>query len=336
MRAEDRILFAVTRQDLLDEHREAVRELAQGTTVRWDEIADLAEGHGVAPIAGHNLRQIVEIPAGVAGRLERAFFENALVKAQEAERLARGIDRLREAGFQVMLLKGAALDLLVYREPWVVASRDFDLLLRIEPGRRLSPDEERVRDSLYRSGVECDVGRHHDLDMNRVLPIRYERIWAAARPVQMRGAEAFVMAPEDLLVSLCINSCRKRFFRLKSLFDIAETSRRLPLDWSRLADHAREDRCEGIVYGALLAASLTLGAQIPAGILDELGVPRVRARLLRGLVARHLRRGSLAPPPRPWLPYASYRWGQAVGSLRVALTHETPAHHRPALPAVRY
>lgn len=335
MRAEDRILFAVTRQDLLDEHREAVRELASGT-VRWDEIADLAESHGVAPIAGHQLRQILDLPAGVAGRLERAFFENAMVKAQEAERLARGIDRLREAGYQVMLLKGAALDLLVYREPWMVISRDFDLLLRIEPGRRLSPDEERVRDSLYRSGVECDVGRHHDLDMNRVLPIRYERIWAGARPVRLRGAEAFVMAPEDLLISLCINSCRKRFFRLKSLFDIAETTRRLSLDWSRVADHAREDRCEGIVYGALLAASLALGAQVPDGALDILGVPRFRVRLLRRLVERHLLRGSLAVPPSPWLPYASYRWGQAVGSLRVALTHEAPAHHRPPLPAVRY
>lgn len=336
MRAEDRILFAVARQDLLDEHREAVLELARGP-VRWDEVADLAGRHGVAPIAGHHLlRSGVDLPPEVAARLERAFFENALVKAQEAERLARGIGRLREAGYQVMLLKGAALDLLVYREPWVVASKDSDLLLRPDPGRALSPDERAVRRSLYRSGIECDLGVHHDLDMNGVLPVRYERIWAGARPVDLRGAEAYVMAPEDLLISLCVNSCRKRFFRLKHLFDIAETIRRLSLDWERLAASVREDRCEGIVYAALLTASLTLGAEIPDGALGALGVPRARAGLVRRLVGRHLRRGSLAAPPSPSLPYASYRCGQALRSLRVALTYETPEHHRPALEAVRY
>lgn len=335
MRAEDRILFAATRQDLRDEHRDVLRELACGTA-GWEAVAAVAEQHGVAPIVGHNLKQILDLPSEAAARLERAFFENALVKAQEAERLARAIGRLREAGFQVMLLKGAALDLLVYREPWVVASRDADLLLRPEPGRRLSPDEADVRLSLYRTGIECDRDRHHDLDMNRALPVCYERVWAGARRVELRGAEAFVMAPEDLMVSLCINSCRKRFFRLKNLFDIAETSRLLPLDWGRLAANVREDRCEGIVYAALLTASLTLGTAIPDGLLDTLGVPRTRARLLRGLVARHLRRGSLVSPPRPWLPYASYRWGQAARSLRVALTHEGPAHQRPPLPAVRY
>lgn len=338
MRVEDRILFAVTRQDLLDEHRETVRELAR-KPVRWEEVANVAEGHGVAPIAGHHLRQLVDLPPEVAGRLERAFFENALVKAQEMERVARGIDRLREAGYQVMLLKGAALDLLVYREPWMVTSKDSDLLLRADPGRRLSEDERAVRRSLYRSGVECDLDTHHDMDMNGVLPVRYERIWAAARPVELRGAETWVMAPEDLLISLCVNSCRKRFFRLKHLFDIAETTRRLPLDWDRLAANVREDRCEGIVYAALLAASGTLGTQLPEGALDALGVPRSRAKLLRRLVDRHLRRGSLAATPAPWLPYASYRWGQALRSLRVALTFEAPAHHKPsasALGAVRY
>lgn len=335
MRPEDRILFAAARQDLLDEHRETLRELVRGP-VRWGEVAALAERHGVAPIVGRNLRGVVEVPAEAAARLESAFFENALVKAQEMERVARGIERLRGAGFQAMLLKGAALDLLVYREPWVVTSKDSDLLLRAEPGRGLAPDERDVRRSLYRSGVECDLDRHHDLDMNGVLPVRYERIWANARPVDLRGAETFVMAAEDLLISLCINSCRKRFFRLKHLFDIAETTRRLPLDWSRLAANVREDRCEGIVFAALLAASLTLGAAVPEGALDALGVPRTRARLLRGLIDRHLRRGSLAVPPAPWLPYASYRLGQAARSLRVALTHEAPAHHRPALEAVRY
>ncbi len=317
--AGERVLFAATRQDFLDEHREIVESAG---AVRWEEIAATADRHGVAPIVGHNLRQCrTGMPAKVAERLERAFFENALVKAQEAERLAQAVRRLRDAGYQSMLLKGAALDLLVYREPWVATSKDSDLLLRQE--RPLSQDERELRRLLYRSGIECDLDRHHDLDMNGVLPIRYDRIWAAARPVGFHGTEAFVMAPEDLLLSLCVAACRKRFFRLKCLFDIAETVEK-SLDWDRFVLRAREDRCEGIVYTALLAASRTLGARLPAGILDRLGVSWIRSAVIRSLVAR----GTLISPS-PFLPYASYRWSQALRSVRIALTWQAPEHHRP-------
>jgi hypothetical protein len=320
MTAEERILFAVVRQDFLDVHRETVESEAR--LVRWEELAATAERHGVAPIAGHNLRQCqTEMPAEVSGRLERAFFENVLVKAQEAERLARAVGRLRAAGFQVLLLKSAALDLRVYREPWVTTSKDSDLLLRAE--RPLAQDERELRRSLYRSGIECDLDSHHDLDMHGVLPVRYERIWAAARPVSYHGAEAFVMAPEDLLLSLCVGACRKRFFRLKPLFDIRETVEK-GLDWDRFVLRAREDRCEGIVYAALLAATRTLGATVPAEVPGSLGVSRARGALLRTLVER----GSLRAPS-PVLPYASYRWSQALRSVRVALTRAVPEHHRP-------
>jgi hypothetical protein len=329
MRPEDRILCSATRQDFRDEHRETIETLAHRAPVDWEAVASTAERHGVAPIAGFHLRSCdVEWPAAVAERFERAFFENALVKARESERLAEGIHRLRESGYQVMLLKGAALDLLVYTEPWVVASQDSDLLLRPDPDRRLASGERSVRRSLYRGGIEADLQQHHDLDMNGVLPVRYERIWAAARPVSFYGAEAFVMSPEDLLISLCINSCRKRFFRLKSLFDIAESATRLAgLDWTRVAVRAREDRCEAIVLGALLAAGGALEARVPPEALDALGVSSLRAAVLRRLVDRFLERGSLDAPSL-LLPYASYRFRQALRSVGFALTYEPPAHHR--------
>ncbi|HEX6864344.1 MAG TPA: nucleotidyltransferase family protein, partial [Thermoanaerobaculia bacterium] len=285
-----------------------------------EQVAAVAESHGVAPIVGANLK---------AENLQRAFFENVLIKAQETERLAQGIARLREAGYQVMLLKGTALDLLVYREPWVTVSKDADLLLRPEPGRRLSDGEREVRLSPYRSGIECDLLTHHDLDMNGVLPVRYDRIWAAARAVDFHGQEAFVMSPEDLLISLCVNSCRKRYFRLKHLFDIAETVQRIEIDWDRLAARAREDRCEGIVYTALHVTAETLRCEVPD--LGALAVPRLRRLLIRRLVARWLRRGSLDSRPSAWLPYASYHPGQALRSFRFALTWTPPAHQRPLL-----
>jgi hypothetical protein len=141
--------------------------------------------------------------------------------------------------------------------------------------------------------------------------------------VSYHGVEVFVMAPEDLLLSLCVGACRKRFFRLKALFDIAETARQ-GLDWDRFVLQAREDRCEGIAYAALLAAMRTLGAPVPAGALNRLGISRARSAVIRALVEH----GSLTAPS-PVLPYASYRWGQALRSIRISVTRVVPEHHRP-------
>ncbi|HKH43924.1 MAG TPA: nucleotidyltransferase family protein [Thermoanaerobaculia bacterium] len=317
MTREDRILFLCARQDFQPGHREAVEVLGRGP-VRWQRLADAADRHGVLPIAGSNLRSCdLELAPGLAERLETAVFENALRKEQDALQLAAGLARLRAVGLEALLLKGASLDLLVYTEPWVVASRDTDLLLRPLPGYRPGPEEKSVRRSLYRAGIECDLLGHHDLDMHGVLPVSTERIWRAARPIDFRGAEAWVMGPEDLLISLCINACRKRFVRLKGLFDLAETVARTGIDWPRLGALARGCRCEGIVFAALLAARQTLGCALPDGALAELGVRPGQARLLRLLVAAAGTERKLAL----LLPYASFRPEQAWRSVRVAFTH---------------
>lgn len=347
MTREDRILLACARQDLLPRHRRTIEGLAASGPVDWDRLTATAERHGVAPIVGANLLRCDTarrgIPAETARRLESAAFENALRKELDAVRLADGLARLREAGLEAMLLKGTALDLLVYQEPWVVSSRDIDLLLRPLPGWQRGEEERLVRRSLYRSGIECDLGQHHDMNMNGVLPVSFESIWRDARPVRFRGVEAWVMGPEDLLISLCINSCRKRFLRLKGLFDIAESVRRLAgLDWERLAEKATGHRCEGIVYAALVVTASTVGCDLPEGALDRLGVPRWRAGLLRLMAASALRSTSLAQigpggavGPRGLsllLPYASFRWDQAWRSLCFAVAHPEVhgPRHRPA------
>lgn len=325
MNREDRLLFLCARQDFRPGHRDAVEALARGP-IRWKALVATAESHGVLPIVGANLRRCaLDLPPGLPERLETAFFENALLKEQDAQRLAEGLLRLRQVGLEALLLKGASLDLLVYEEPWVVSSRDTDLLLRPLPGYRPGLEEKEVRRALYRSGVECDLLGHHDLDMHGVLPVSTERIWRAARPIDFRGVEAWVMGPEDLLISLCINSCRKRFFRLKGLFDLAETVARAGIDWPRLGRRARANRCEGIVYTALLATRETVGCALPEGALAELGVPAGRARLLRLLAGGALRTLSLTSGGGAGLglllPYASFRARQAVQSVQVALTH---------------
>lgn len=325
MTREDRLLVLCARQDFQNVHRAAVEELAR-QPVSWERLETTARTNGVLPIVGANLRRCtVDLPPGLGERLEGAVFENAIRKEQEALALAGSLARLREVGLEALLLKGTALDFLVYAEPWVATSRDTDLLLRPLPGYRPGPTEKAVRRALYRSGIEADLLTHHDVDMHGVLPVSYERIWRAARPVDYRGVEAWVMSPEDLLISICVNACRKRFFRLKGLFDLAETVRRLPVSWPEVGRRARNGRCERIVLTALLAARATVGCELPEGALGALGVSPVRASLLRLLVAGALRTLSFGTGERAgWallLPYASFRAEQLWLSSYRAATH---------------
>ncbi|HEX3552450.1 MAG TPA: nucleotidyltransferase family protein [Thermoanaerobaculia bacterium] len=302
MTAEDRLLLLCARQDFTPEHQAAAAALCAGGApgaIRWDRLLATAERHGVLPIAGANLQRCgAPLPAAVAGRLELAIFENAAVKERDADRLAAGLAALREVELEALLLKGTALDVLVYAEPWVAVSKDIDLSLRpTGPGWAKGKGREKeVRRALYTHGVECDLEGHHDVTLNGLLPLDFERIWRQARPVAFRGQAAWVMSPEDLLVSLCVNACRKRFFRLKGLFDVAETVRRGgPFDSARLAAIAREGRCGGVVWAALAAARGTLGVELPEMPAPAaLGISRPRAALVHLLVAAFRRCGSFA------------------------------------------
>lgn len=336
MNREDRLLCLCARQDFLPAHQEAVERLARTGPVRWDRLAATAERHAVLPIVGANLRRCgLELPEALAERLETALFENAALKERDADRLAAGIVRLREVELDAMILKGMALSLSVYQEPWVVTSRDIDLALRPWPAWRKGKGEERkVRLALYTHGIECDLDGHHDVTMNGVLPIDFRRIWREARPVIFRGVDAWVMSPEDQMIAIAINGCRKHYFRLKALFDVAETLRWGPsLDWALLGALAREGHCEGIVYTALVAARETLGAGLPLpedAVLEALGMSARRASLLRRIIAAFLRFGSFVdsgPRTRALslaLTYASLRPAEAWKSATYSFTHRNP------------
>ena len=344
MTRDDRLLCLCARQEFLPGHRQAVEGLCRGAAVRWGRLAAAAERHGVLPIVGANLRQCdAGLPEALAARCELAVLENAAVRERDADRLADGLARLREVELEAMLLKGTALALSVYTEPWVVTSQDIDLVLRPGPGWAKGKGREKeVRRALYTNGVECDLETHHDVTMNGVLPVDFARIWREARPVDFRGVPAWIMSPEDQLISLCVNCCRKRF-RLKGLFDVAETLRRgEPLDWPRLGALAREGRGEGIVYTALVTAQGALGAGLPAGSLESLGISPVRTGLLRSLVRAFLGgapfTGRFGHSLALALAYASLRPAEAWRSVRYSLTH--PPKHKgedpnaPARPAV--
>jgi hypothetical protein len=268
----------------------------------------------VAPIVAANLAACdssrINAPPAVTRRLQSALFENVAFKIQRRRQLADALVGLDASGYDALLLKSAALETVgVYKHAWVTSARDIDLILKPRDPDKLAPDERAVRSALWASGVECDVNDHEDLCFAGYrLP--FEAAWRDAHVIRLSdapAAAAYVMCPEDLLLTLCVNSCHKWYFRLKILFDVAETlAHYRELDWVRLVRRARASETEGVVFTALCAADETLGLPSEAGAgYSELVSPG-RARLLKSMVKLMVWSGSGGLFGGGMLKYASY------------------------------
>ena len=287
---EDELLLACTRQSFEEPHRQTVRRLCQREAIEWEVVYSTADLHGVAPLVYTNLQrcptQDLGVPAHIVNRFRLCLARNMLVKDKMASNLANALAFFAERSIDVMLIKGGALDILVYDHPYYTTLNDIDLVLRVRHDEVTQQERREVMRLLHGSGLEYDYYEHHDVVMNGALPVDFRHIWDNAAKISFEDRDVFVMSPEDMLISLCINSCRKRFFRLKSLCDIAETCKHSGLRWTNLIDKAKAYDCQNIVYTALLTTFMTLGCEIPDEVLIDLGVGPIRARVIHFLSQR--------------------------------------------------
>jgi len=331
MEALDKLLLACTRQDLLVEHQDEIRDIACNGQVQWDIVYQTALDHGVAPLIYNNLRRCggeeLGIPKEIMEQFQLIFFQNMSFKERERENLVEALCLFETMGIEVMLIKGVALDALVYRNPYITMPQDMDITLRMRREELTEGELGKIGDSLHAKGIEYDFFEHHDVTMNNALPIDFSRIWDDAQSINLSDKNVYVMSPEDLLIVACINSCRKRFFRLKSMCDIAEISKMYPdLNWQVVVDNSIAWECNYIVYSALLVTKRLLGCEIQADVFANLKVGRTRTRLIHFLIENIQKRQTLASlfpfsgktmfgreiEPSLLLPYASYR-GYQVG-----------------------
>jgi hypothetical protein len=292
MQPEEKLLFICTRTPLPATSQQMARDLCRQMEIHWDVVYTTAEQHGVAPLIYLNLQQcdLVElgVPPEVISCFKQSFRRTVANKNYIADKLIEILTYFNQRSIAVMLIKGAALDAVVYDQPWYTTFNDVDLVLKLRDADISSQDDIEIKTFFnHFSGFEYEYFKHHDIVMNDVLPVNFQRIWDDATKIEYREREAWVMSPEDMLISVCINSCRKRFFRLKALADISAVLHAYPdLDWPKLIRKAKSYDCAAVVYAALLVAKMTIGCQLPEKALDHLEVNPVRASIIRFLSRR--------------------------------------------------
>jgi len=298
------LLCACCRQCFGDAHRDAARTLCVRHAIRWDRLLAAAIEHGVAPLVGANLEKLEKaqgsdhlVPPETLLRFKLAALRNRAAKERAGSATANLLAYCNERSLPVLLIKGIALDHLVYQPPGATVSVDVDLVLGVrhdEIGKELKTGFcEFVATLERRSGWEWEYEwfTHHDITLSGLLPVSFRRIWEDAVAIQFRGQAAFVMSPEDLLIAVCISCHRRRYLRLKLLCDVAETVARYPeLDWDLVWSKSLQYRCSTIVYAALVASSSTLGLETPLQAPPRPHVNPAHVRLICSLFGRIDRR----------------------------------------------
>jgi hypothetical protein len=315
-------LLLCARQEFSPEHQRALTALCSGSGLDWSALFELSSIHKISGLVHDHLKTCHAAGLVVPPEIDQDFPERRRDTSRRKEAWFQNVRRAASIcdgiGRRVLLVKGIALDAVVYTDSSATTYNDIDLVV----DAKSYGVEPHLRDELHWLGeaseFEIDYYSHHDVTMDEVLSIDFDRVWADAKPVSFRGIDAFVMAPEDLVITGCVGACRKRF-ELKKLCDVAEIiATQRDLAWPLLLEKALAYRCGNLVYAGLSAARWVLGCDIPSGILDRLGVSRLRRKTFDALLHKLF----TLDPESSWnlelwnreldatviLPYASYDW----------------------------
>ncbi len=337
---EDRLIFACLKQHFDSGDASRVAEQFASTAIDWDVFGHIAAEHGVGALMYVNLGRCadvgVPVPASLLKQLRLALFQSVAEHKRREPQLRRALELANRLGQDAMLLKGAALNAVVYAHPEYVLSLDIDILIRNRHEDLPEADAESLWNLNNSGPFEVSLGDHHDLDLNELFPVDYPMLWRSAKLIEVQGLRAWVMAPTDMIVFACMNCCRKRFFHPRNLYVLRTLLETFdPVDWNGVCGAARHHHCQTVVFAALECLRCWIGWATPDDLRSRLGVSIVRAALIRWLVEAmsfaslatrtHLLRdrtmASQLNERHKWqrsvlLPYACYSWRQVTQRIR--------------------
>jgi hypothetical protein len=310
----------------------------------WDALIADAEEHGLDPLLLMHLREAaIDLPPLVKTRLQTRCVQHGHAYAVRTRVTAEAIATLRDAGIPVLVLKGAALAHLVYREPMLRPMRDVDLLVRRDDGQRAWRCLQEIgfscvggpREAAYHhlqpvaktvDGAMVTIEIHHELLRATpfVAPVTYDHVARRAQPFHWNGTEYLTLSREDMLWhvyahAFVINVLRPGI-RLISIADLVSLTEAwtAELDWERV-EHE---------YGRAFRALLRIHQLTPWSprVLEKLGGDgSTGAARVRPIASSVEWRGALTAdvwwPPEWWF---GMRYGS--GSRITRLWHRAVAH----------
>jgi putative nucleotidyltransferase-like protein len=283
----------------------------------WDALVDAADFHSLLPLLFWQIGRgpARSVPEGTAGRMQKAYLDSAKRSLFLAANLAELTSQFDAAQIPTIALKGPALADSLYGDPALRPSCDLDLLIRRQDlpaavellaslGYRRAP--HLIRLSLRKLArldchlvVQPKLGAPIELHW-AVAPDDYpfhiasDVLWRSRQVTQIAGRKVGVLAPECLLLYLCLHGAKHAWSRLHWLGDLARLIDR-GIDFPRAQALATETKCDRLFSLGLLLVHNVLDTNVPREILDMARADQVVLMTARE-TERRLKR---VPPVEP-------------------------------------
>ncbi len=223
IRDEETLLLGLCRLEYRDEQLEKIRALATVIT-DWNYFSFLANAHGVAALAYHNLEKyslLTGIPREVVTFLKGALMLSLSRNAYNTEAMGEALRLLNGENIRTVLLKGMALEFSVYGNAGLRQMSDIDVLISrnqcikarnilINSGyvslplksifhKLIFADTGKHLPSLIKSGTSIEI--HHELfgsKKNVLTMMLYDNSYK----IEIKGAKAYIPQPQIFFLYL--------------------------------------------------------------------------------------------------------------------------------------
>lgn len=317
----------------------------------WRRSVDIAEvdagSFRLLPLLYRNLTSQGCDPEEL-GKLKGIFRQSWCRHQVGLHALAGVLRALQDAGVETIVLKGAALALLCYRDPGVRPMKDLDVL--VPPARRTEADDAVQRQGwrpLAMVDPDAIAERHYsaaggkELDIHHYL-LPYDRytgaddsLWSAAVPLEIEGVVSRALAPADQLFHVLVHGVAwNQVPQVRWVADAVTVIRSAAtrLDWDRVLEQTTRRSFVPAVRSGLDYLRRTFEVDVPADVVRRLDAVQVS----RGHRLEHWarQRGPFTPlgwAPLIWCGYVRTLQGTGLrpglsGFMR-SLRHQLPAQN---------
>ena len=293
--AEESLLLLSARRHLTREQRAELERLLAGP-VDWRFVLAMANRHRILPLLHASLKregELDRIPPALLQVLLTAVRESVGQSLALTVELVRILREFEQSGVPAVPCKGPAaavaaygdisyrsfgdLDILVPPECFHLASRAVNAL-GYRPAFRLNAKQEKV----YLKN-ECALpfrneARGHIVELhwrfcerNASVRLPADTFAQRATRIALPGMTVASLAPEDLLVYLCVHGAKHRWERLEWIACVAELIRSQPqLDWPAAFERAAQYRVARLLNVGLQLARSLLDAELPSAVQSAL------------------------------------------------------------------
>jgi hypothetical protein len=266
------------------------RLLAQN--LNWNLILEYADAQQITPLLFYHLKAY-PIPPEV---LDIFKVKSKTVQSLNLVRytlLLRILKAFNEAEIEVILLKGIALAQFVYQNISLRPMNDLDFLIHPQDRFKVAALMKSRGFLVYNEAGEIIAVKpeallefHYEFDPWITFSFDEQSFWHNARKINFNEVFAYLLDPEDFLLSLILHRAYHHGMANISLRDIADIEAlcaAFPPDWEKFIERVKSRKICSLVYHYIYYLKRFFKISVPGEVLNALQ-PFLEPRLNKILI----------------------------------------------------